>query len=414
MTVNSLQPAIAAQPKPDRLGQGTAVEQSRAVAEVEASVLVAMRYPRDIDWAIAEMRRSCARMSLAEKAFFRFSRGEGPISGPSVQLARELARCFGNFHSGLIELRRDDQYHQSEMQAWAWDLQTNFRTSTTFIVPHIRDTKKGPKDLIDVRDVYENNANMGARRQREMIFAVLPAWFGEDAQAACYQTLSGDVADLPQRRDKCVQLFAELGITTKQLARKVGSPVATWSPGDLATLTVIYRSLQRGEILQDDEFEPAGLSAADIVGVPVPQPAAAQPAAQLAAQEPAGQPDEQPPPPPEPDPASAPEPEEPAPASVQALDDAPGTVTRDQVNALWAIASTKLGFGREDKATFRQACETILGRKMTGGTTGNLSANEAIRLEAELAPLQDRSALLELLAKKAADRAAENEARSDQ
>ena len=266
----ALTPRVAAA---GRVGQGTAIEQSRAVAEVEAAIVVALRHPRDIERAIAEMQRSCALASLAEKAFFRFSRGEGQISGPSVQLARELARCWGNFQSGLIELRRDDEYRQSEMQAWAWDVQTNTRTSTTFIVPHIRDTRSGPKDLTDVRDIYENNANMGARRLREMIFDSLPGWFTEDAVQACYRTLSGGEKDLPERIAKCVAGFAALGVTTAQLVRKLGSPAEKWTPYDLATLTVIYRSLQRGEISRDEEFGTAPLSAADVLAV---QPAAAK------------------------------------------------------------------------------------------------------------------------------------------
>jgi hypothetical protein len=269
---------------PSRVGQGTAVEQSRAVAEVEAAIVVALRHPRDMNRAVTEMQRSCAQKSLAEKAFFRYSRGGGQISGPSVQLARELGRCFGNLQYGITELRRDDEYGQSEMQAWAWDVQTNTRSSTTFVVPHIRDTKQGPKQLVETRDIYELNANMGARRLREMIFAILPGWFTEDAVAACYRTLEGDDSDIAERRDKCLAGFARFGVIESQLVQKLGSPADKWTSFDLATLTVIYRSLERGEIRKEDEFESATerLTAADITGQQAPPaatPAAPAPAA---------------------------------------------------------------------------------------------------------------------------------------
>lgn len=268
-------------PAAGRVGQGTAVEQSRAVAEVEAAIVVALRHPRNIDTATAEMQRSGGQRSLAEKAFFRYSRGGGQISGPSVQLARELARCFGNVQYGLTEMRRDDEYGQSEMQAWCWDVQANTRSSTTFIVPHIRDTKEGPKQLSDMRDIYENNANMGARRLREMIFAILPGWFTEDAVEACNATLRGDDEDLPERVQNCIRGFRNMGVTERQLAQKIGYPVAKWTGYDLATLTVIYRSLQRSETRAEDEFEAdrsgGDLSGADIVGRPA-EPAAAKPA----------------------------------------------------------------------------------------------------------------------------------------
>src|SRR5918998_422813 len=45
--------------QPGRIGQATAVEQSRAVAEVEAAIIVAQRCPRNIDAALQAMEYSC-------------------------------------------------------------------------------------------------------------------------------------------------------------------------------------------------------------------------------------------------------------------------------------------------------------------------------------------------------------------
>jgi hypothetical protein len=60
--------------------------------------------------------------------------------------------------------------------------------------------------------------------------------------------------------------------------------------------------------------------------------------------------------------------------------DEPGTATvgkAGQLTALWATMSLDFEFTRDDKAQARQVCEDIIGRKLTGGTTGNLSYNEA-------------------------------------
>ncbi len=121
---------------PRRVGQATVVEQSRAVAEVQAAVLVAQNRPRDEQAALAQMRESCKMRQLADRAFFRYSRGGSAISGPSVYLARELARIWGNISHGVSELSRDDEHGQSELQAVAWDLEKNTRVATIFIVPH--------------------------------------------------------------------------------------------------------------------------------------------------------------------------------------------------------------------------------------------------------------------------------------
>ena len=63
------------------------------------------------------------------------------LVGPSVHLARELARIWGNMDYGVHELSRDDARGMSEIRAYAWDQQTNMRSSRTFQVPHARMAK---------------------------------------------------------------------------------------------------------------------------------------------------------------------------------------------------------------------------------------------------------------------------------
>jgi hypothetical protein len=250
---------------PARIGQGTAVEQSRAVAEVQAAIVVAQQCPRSIPAAVAEMRESCQQMALAERAFFRFPRGGQNVSGPSVHLARELARIWGNYQYGLTELRRDDEFGQSEMQAFAWDVERNSRNSSTFIVPHMRDQKGGPKKLTDLRDIYENNANNGARRVREAIFATLPIWFVEEAKEICARTLrDGGGKPLPQRVADAVRAFEGLGVTEDRIVTKLGRVSGKWTEHDVAQLVVTFKSVQAGEVTVDEEFPAARVSVEEI------------------------------------------------------------------------------------------------------------------------------------------------------
>jgi len=264
-------------PRAEFVGQATAIEQARAVAEVQAAIVVAQQCPRNVHQAVAAMRESCSQRGLAERAFFRFPRAGGAVTGPSIHLARELARCWGNIQYGIAELRRDDDAGLSEMQAYAWDVQTNTRSAQIFIVPHKRDTKDGVKKLTDMRDVYENNANNGARRVREAIFAVLPTWFTEEAKDLCSQTLKdGGGKPLSTRIADAVRLFGALGISQDQLEQKVGRPTEKWTEHDVAQIGVTFKSLQRGEVTRDEEFPPQRVTAAELVGEdepPAPEPA---------------------------------------------------------------------------------------------------------------------------------------------
>lgn len=277
-------------PSNNQLGQATAIEQSRAAAEVHAAVLIAQQCPRDMQAAIAEMRSSCQQTALAERAFYAFPRGGETVSGPSVYLARELARCWGNVQYGVAELRRDDVAGESEMQAFAWDVQANTRNSAIFIVPHRRDTKKGVKALVDMRDVYENNANNGARRVRESIFNILPVWFVEEAKTLCHKTLkAGGGEPLAKRIANIIKAFADIGVSSEQLERKLDRPNGKWTEHDVAQLRILGSSLSRNEITVEDAFPSERVTVAEIVPPSGPAQVEAEVALETAAEAPVDQ-----------------------------------------------------------------------------------------------------------------------------
>ena len=251
----------------------TRIEQSRAVAEVEAAVVVAQRCPRDVTRAVADMRDACGRLALAERAFYSVpNRG----SGPSVHLARELARIWGNVQYGIHELRRDDEARISEVLAWAWDVQTNTRSSRALIVPHQRMKSGRRQDLTELDDVYRNNSNIGSRAVRECIFTVLPDWLIADAEAACRETIRrGDGKSLPERIRAMVDVFRQLGVSEAQLEARIGSPSRQWDAANVADMSVVYRSIKSGETTVEDEFPAVVDDAAEVVETrrkPRPEP----------------------------------------------------------------------------------------------------------------------------------------------
>lgn len=251
---------------PERIGQATAIEQSRAVAEVQAAVLVARQFPRVEAAAIARMTQACQHPALADKAFYSFKRGGSTVSGETIHLAKELARCWGNIQHGIAEMSRDDVLGQSEMQAWAWDMESNERVSTTFIVKHARWADGKAKKLEDFRDIYENNANNGARRLREMILSVLPVYFVEKAKDLCSATIRhGGGVPLPERIAEAVAHFERIGIIADQLEQHTGRPVEKWTDRDVAALRVLFNSIDRGEITKDEAFPPAAVTAQEIM-----------------------------------------------------------------------------------------------------------------------------------------------------
>lgn len=240
------------------VSQTTAIEQARAVAEVQAAVTVAKQMPRDVEHANLEMQTSCGRTALANRAFYSVpNRG----NGPSVHLARELARIWGNIDYGVRELRRDDEAGESEIQAFAWDQQTNTRTTRTFIAPHARMKGRNRQILTDLGDIYLSNQNIGARAVRECIFAVLPAPFTEEAQDICRTTIErGEGEPLETRIEKMIAAFDKLGVTVGQMEDKIGRPQSGWLASDVAQMSIVHTSIKRDGLSAEDEFPPRSVN----------------------------------------------------------------------------------------------------------------------------------------------------------
>lgn len=239
----------------DNINQGTvAIEASRAIAEAQGKLVIAKRFPRDEVAAFAKAMEACQRPAMAEKAFYSFPRGGQRVEGPTIRFAEELARCWGNIDYGIKELSQDDG--KSEMQAYAWDLETNAQSVQNFTNPHQREVGKKMQTLTSQRDIYENNANMATRRLRARILAILPSWFVEECITECKKTIAGN-NDTPliDRVKKMVIQFAKLGVTQEQIESRLKRKIDTMTSDDFVDFTGIYNAIKNGESKVADWFE---------------------------------------------------------------------------------------------------------------------------------------------------------------
>jgi len=231
----------------ENINQGTvAIEASRAIAEAQGKLVIAKRFPRNEVASYAKAMEACQRPAMASKAFYSFPRSGGKVEGPTIRFAEELARCWGNIDYGIKELSQDDG--RSEMQAYAWDLETNAQSIQNFTNPHQREVNGKMKTLTSQRDIYENNANMATRRLRSRILAILPAWFVEDAIAECKRTLAGNNSEpLIDRVKKMVVQFSKLGVTQEQIESRLKRKIDTMTADDLVDYIGIYNAIKQGE-----------------------------------------------------------------------------------------------------------------------------------------------------------------------
>jgi len=242
---------IAARPSGGALAQ---TDQQRAIAEVQAALMIARMNPRDPIAAMDRILNECARQGLAESAVYQYSRGGTDISGPSIKLAETIARHWGNLQYGIREL--EQRRGESTVQAYAWDVETNTRREMTFSVPHVRDTKRGRVNLEDARDIYETVANMGARRVRACILGVVPGDLIEAAVAQCETTMRAKADTSPNAMKKMVEAFAAFGINKEQIEVKIQRRLDSIQPAQVVGLKKIYASLRDGMSAASDWFDP--------------------------------------------------------------------------------------------------------------------------------------------------------------
>jgi len=233
------------------------VAQSRAAQEVQGAMVVAKRFPRDETAAIARILQACKRKTLAEQSQYAYPRGGTKVEGPSIRLAEVLAQNWGNIESGVIELERKER--ESIAMAYCWDLESNARDVKVFTVPHVRDrseAKGGSVELSDGRDIYELVANMGARRKRACILAIIPGDVVDHAVEQCDKTLEGDTKEpLIDRVRKMASAFADLTVTIPLLERRLGHVLDATTEAELAGLRKIFASLRDGMSKREDWFQ---------------------------------------------------------------------------------------------------------------------------------------------------------------
>jgi len=228
-----------------------AVEQSRAVAEVQAALVLARANPRDESRAYNLIMQSCKRRSLAETATYSFRRGSELVQGVSIRLAETIASKWGNIQYGFREVGRGEDF--SEVEAFAHDLESNTRVVRLFVVKHWRDTKQGGKSITAERDKYELVANMAQRRVRSCLLELIPGDIVESASNACRATLESSIGDINKKIEEIVKSFATLGVSLDDLEGYLQRKIRSIVPADVVNLTRVYVSIRDG-IADKSEF----------------------------------------------------------------------------------------------------------------------------------------------------------------
>jgi len=219
-----------------------AIESERAIAEAQGQLTLAKRFPRSVTASISDFLEACNSPAFAQTAFYSVpNRG----SGPSIRLAEEAARCYGNFVYGHRELSRSEG--KSEIEVYAWDMEKNNRSSRQITVMHVVDTKNGPKKLVDQSDIDNKIANVASKQMRGRILALMPKHMIAAGIEACKLTIAGGgEKPISERILAMSKAFSKFGVNSAHLTAHLGHDLDDTTVDELADLMGIYNAIKEG------------------------------------------------------------------------------------------------------------------------------------------------------------------------
>lgn len=234
---------------------GAEIMASREAQEVQVAMVAAKKFPRDIYNAYNRIIQDCKRKTLAEKALYEYPRGGQTISGPSIHLAKSLARNWGNLDSGFKVLEQTGK--ESTVMAYCWDLETNYRETKVFTVKHMRETKKGAYPVKEPRDIYELVANQASRRERSCILSVIPGDIVDAAVGECMATLEGDTKMTKDEatRDIINRFQEKYGIPKIALEKYIGRKAEAFTIQSIVKLRNIFNTLRDSSASVEQYFD---------------------------------------------------------------------------------------------------------------------------------------------------------------
>lgn len=236
---------------------------TREQSEIQSAIIVAKKFPRNEQASYAKVMNSLTRITLAEKAAYNFPRGGSNITGPSIKLAREIARCWENVRYGIRIVKESQE--KICIKGYAYDCEANTYVEAEDEFKKLiqrKDKKTGITGWVtpDERDLRELINRKGALLVRNCILQILPPDIIEDALSQARKTVDLSVRkELSTNREDAIKrsvlAFSNLGVPVALIEKKLEKKSSDWNKDDIVTLKGIYTSVQEGHTKVSEHFD---------------------------------------------------------------------------------------------------------------------------------------------------------------
>jgi hypothetical protein len=240
---------------------------AREQAEIQSAYLMAKRFPRDEEVCRERIINACKRLSFADEAYYAFPRGGNEVSGPSVVLAREAARLWGNIRFGLKVVRDDDE--SRTIKGTALDLETNAFSEfeddfKKLIQRKDKDSNQTRWVTPDERDLRELTNRRGAILIRNCITSILPKDLIDAAVVAAEDTIA-QFADKNKAETgkRILETFTTLFVSQAELEKYLGHTLTDLTKEEIVKLRGIASAMRAGVSKKEEFFNGATKTATE-------------------------------------------------------------------------------------------------------------------------------------------------------
>lgn len=233
---------------------------AREDSDIKAAIVSAKHFPRVESVSYTKLIRSCERPTFAEGAAYSFPRGGQQVTGPSIYMAREAARCWGNIRHGVRIVSVDAE--QVHIRGYALDCETNtYAESEDRFAKLVQRKRNGRTEWVepDERDLRELVNRRGAICVRNAILQIIPTDVIEDALRKADETLRKAAnGELEQNREDAIRrlvvAFDRFGVRPEMLADFLKHDLSIITPDELADLRKVFKSIEDGHTRVAEHF----------------------------------------------------------------------------------------------------------------------------------------------------------------
>jgi hypothetical protein len=241
-----------------------AASAAAAKAEIEARVLTAKRWPRDVDVFREGILKDCRRPGFAEIALFRKPVAGKEIVDFSIRFVESALQHYTNTHS-YSDIEYEDA-EQAKLRVTVLDVQRNSGVSHVAILDKVVERKqvKAGRKIRGMRensygdmvylveatpDEFRNLRNAETSKLlRDLGKRLLPRDILDECRELIDRTLADENAKDPDSaKKKVLDKFAGLGVSAAMLKEYLGRPVETLTAKDLAELATLHNGLKGGD-----------------------------------------------------------------------------------------------------------------------------------------------------------------------